>query len=104
DTGHSLYHRLEVASLELFRQTWPALAAGEAPRVTQVPGAGTTHRTADVQAVDEIDLDRNYRARDLINLLRARTFPPYKGAYFRDGRDRVYLRLQLDREGAGGEE
>jgi methionyl-tRNA formyltransferase len=48
-----------------------------------------------VERIDEIDLDRAYPARELIDLLRARTFPPYTGAYVRVGNRKVYLRLQL---------
>jgi methionyl-tRNA formyltransferase len=62
-------------------------------------GGGTCHRTKDVAQIDCIDLDRSYSGRELIDLLRARTFPPYRNAYFQEknGR-RVYLRLELDPE------
>jgi methionyl-tRNA formyltransferase len=51
-----------------------------------------------VAKLDEIDLDRNVSARELINILRARTFPPYRGAYFLcDGR-RIFLSLTLQEE------
>ncbi len=95
DTGESLYRKLERASLELFRGMWPVIKAGKAPRHPQSKETGTFHLTKDVEAIDEIELDRAYGARDLINLLRARTFPPYKGAYFTDQGRRIYLRLQL---------
>jgi len=48
-----------------------------------------------VERIDEIDLDRTYTARELIDIVRARTFPPHRGAYFRVGQRKVYLRLQL---------
>jgi methionyl-tRNA formyltransferase len=102
DTGESLYRKLEAASVTLFQETWPAIRAGSAPRRPQ-PGGGTSHRTADVETIDEIDLDRSYRARDLLDIIRARTFPPYRGAYFvTDAGDRVYLRLELLGEDEGG--
>ena len=96
DTGQSLYRKLERASLELFKSTWPLIATGTNTRIPQSEGEGTHHRVKDVERIDEIDLDGTYKAGDLIDLLRARTFPPYKGAYFTvDGR-RVYLRLELE--------
>jgi methionyl-tRNA formyltransferase len=94
DTGETLYRKLEVTCLELFREYWPRIRGGRAPRSPQESG-GSYHRTWDVERIDAIDLDREYRARDLIDVLRARTFPPYPGAYFEDGGRRVYLRLQL---------
>lgn len=98
DTGESLYRKLEAAAFELFCDNWPRLIEGRLTRVPQVRGAGTYHRTRDVEALDRIDLDRNYTARDLINVLRARTFPPYDGAYFEHDGKRVYLRLSLETE------
>lgn len=95
DTGESLYRKLESAALELFRETWPAIRAGTCPSRVQ-PQGGTVHRSGDVNAVDRIELDREYRARDLIDLLRARTFPPHRGAYFEEAGRRIYLRLELE--------
>jgi len=93
DTGETLYRKLERACLELFKNTWPAIRAGKAPRHPQ-RGTGTSHRRRDAEQIDEIDLDRMYRARDLIDVIRAKTFPPYPGAYFLDRGRKVYLRLE----------
>jgi methionyl-tRNA formyltransferase len=95
DTGKSLYHKLERAGLTLFQECWPALAAGNAPRRPQPSGAGSSHRRRDLESLDEIHLDEPTTARRVIDTLRARTFPPYPGAYFvQDGR-KVFLRLEL---------
>jgi len=96
DTGETLYRKLEQTSLELFQETWPLLRRGKVPRTPQSGEGGTYHRTPDVDTVDKIDLDGTYLARDLINVLRARTFPPYTGAYFIADGKRVYMRLQLE--------
>ena len=96
DTGESLYRKLEATALELFRETWPLIKAGRAQCLPQDKQAGTYHRTRDIEAIDAIDQERDYKAGDLLNLLRARTFPPYKGAYFTADGKRVYLRLQLE--------
>ena len=98
DTGASLYRKLERESLSLFKETWPLIRSGAADRTPQRIDDGTFHRVCDVEGVDEIDLDRSYGARELIDLIRARTFPPFKGAYFRHGTGKVYLRLQLSYE------
>lgn len=95
DTGHSLYARLEEACLQLFRDSWPVFLNGKLARIPQAREAGTVHRTRDVERIDPIDLDREYRAGDLINILRARTFPPYAGAYFMHNGTKIYMRLQL---------
>ena len=96
DTGETLYRKLERASLSLFQKTWPLIKAGRAPRIPQNKEVGTYHRTRDVESIDKIQLDQEYKARDLINILRARTFPPYKGAYFEVDGKRVYMYLRLE--------
>ena len=93
DTGQSLYHRLEHACLELFAQTWPLVRGRCAPRTQQ--SGGTYHRASDVADTDEIFLNHTYTAGELIDHVRARTFPPYQGVYFRANGRKVFLRLQL---------
>ncbi len=98
DTGCTLYEKLHIAALELLRIALPELKADRLIRQPQ-PAAATTYRVQDLQRIDEIDPDRTYTARELIDILRARTFPPYEGAYFRDAAGRkVHLRLELTPE------
>jgi len=102
DTGATLYRKLELAALGLFQRTWPGIRSGDVRRRPQGVGPGSSHRKSDVGAIDEIDLERMYRAEDLINILRARTFAPYPGAYFRHNGRKIYLRLELHDEPASG--
>lgn len=99
DTGESLYRKLSAAAQALFRDAWPALVADTLPRTPQPPGPHRAHRVKDVAAIDAIDLDAPTTARALLDVLRARTFPPYAGAYFRtdDGR-RVEVRVRFEVE------
>ena len=94
DTGKSLYKRLEEAAYQLFIENWPKLVKGKLKPKSQ-PLKGTFHKVKDLKTIDEIKLNRVYQARELINILRARTFPPYKGVYFIHNKRKVYLRLQL---------
>lgn len=98
DTGETLYRKLEATCVELFQQSWGSFKIGALSRLPQELDTGTSHRIRDIETLDEIDLERSYKARDLINLLRARTFSSYPGAYFRDNERKVYLRLQLTDE------
>jgi methionyl-tRNA formyltransferase len=99
DTGETLYRRLELAALDLVRREWGGVRQGTLSRVPQVNSPGTYHRASDVNAVDRIELEKTYTAKELLNLMRARTFPPYPGAYFMHEGKRIYLRLQLLTEG-----
>lgn len=95
DTGGTLYRKLELAAVDLFQETWPLIVSGRAPRISQHKTGGTFHFVRDVEDIERIDLDRTYTARELIDILRARTFPPYTGSYFYHEGQKIYLRLQL---------
>ena len=104
DTGASLYGRLEIEALELFKSNWPSVRSGTCARSPQSAGGGSSHRARDVEKIDEIDLQKTYRAEDLINVIRARTFAPYPGAYFVHAGKKIYLRLDLSEEGPSDKE
>ena len=95
DTSATLYRKLEQASLRLFKETWPLIRAGQVTRQSQSKQKGTYYRTKDVQKLDSIELDKLYTARELIDIIRARTFAPYPGAYFEHAGQKIFLRLQL---------
>jgi methionyl-tRNA formyltransferase len=95
DTGETLYRKLEDAAIKLFKASWPQVEADQVVRRPQHQDAGTHHRTRDVDEIDEIDPQETVRAGALIDLLRARTFPPYRGAYFVHEGRRVYVNVSL---------
>lgn len=94
DTGRSLYWNLEQAAYELFIKTWPKLVKGKLAAKSQNPG-GSEHQVKDLHKLDEINLDKKCTGKELINMLRARTFPPYKGAYFKAGGKKIFVRVKL---------
>ncbi len=97
DTAKTLYDKCQDAFIALFKQSWPEIKSGNIKRKPQDNSKATFHYAKDLKKLDEIRLDEDYKARDLLNILRARTFPPYPSAYFidEDGR-KVYVRLQLE--------
>jgi methionyl-tRNA formyltransferase len=78
----------------LFAENWPAIREGRVPRIPQ-PRTGSFHRGAELETASRIDLDASYRARDLLNLLRARTFPPHPAAWFVDDGVRYVVRVAI---------
>jgi len=82
DTGKSLYQKLVDAMLEIFKNEWPGVLNSEQDRTPQDHALNTSHKKQDVTSIDCINLDSMVRAGDLIDLIRARTFPPYSGCYF----------------------
>ena len=97
DNGRTLNERLETAAVELFRDKWSDFANDKLVAAPQ-QGPSSTHKVKDADRIDEINLDQHYLASDLINVLRARTFPPHRGAWFRiDGR-KYFLKLDIEEE------
>jgi methionyl-tRNA formyltransferase len=97
DTGESLYARARKAMVELFRDSFDRIRAGDIPRVQQPEGVGSFHFAHELEAASQIVLDDTYTARSLLNLLRARTFPPHPGAWFEEEGQRYEIELRLRR-------
>ncbi|MFA9518180.1 formyltransferase family protein [Halopenitus sp. H-Gu1] len=98
DTGKDLHQRLEDAQFELFKQTWPSVAAGNVSTIEQEDGDGTYHRTSDFEELCELDADETVRTRELLDRLRALTFPPYDNARIEVNGDTYYVDIDVRRE------
>jgi methionyl-tRNA formyltransferase len=85
DTGKSLYEKATNSIVELFRESYPRIINFDVPRQKQQPNKGSYHKRSELEGASLILLDREYKARELLNLLRARTFAPHPGCRFSDG-------------------
>lgn len=81
DTGASLYTRASAAIVELFGDVLPFIKSRRIPRISQ-GDAGSFHRRSELEPASEFDLDELTTPRQLLNLLRARTFEPHPAARF----------------------
>jgi methionyl-tRNA formyltransferase len=102
DTGGSLHQKLTTEMIAIFKETWPGIVEGRVERTPQDHSRATKHKRSDLAGLDRIELDREYIARELLNLLRARTYPPYPAAYVEESQ-RTYVRVHLSAEGLPGE-
>lgn len=96
DTGKTLYRKLEDTAIDLFRENWSDIRDGDVDPTPQARDEGTYHEKTDVQDIDQIDLDEEYEARALIDVLRARTFRPHESAYFVEDGQKVFIRVDLE--------
>lgn len=97
DTGQSLYYRLEELLITMFKENWKYVKTGKVKTRSQV-GKGSYHGYRASDPLRKIDLDEKYTARDLFNLLRAFSFPPYEGAYFYDDNgNRINVNIALNK-------
>lgn len=95
DTGYTLYKKLEQTSISLFKESWPNLQSGQIQRHCQNEEEGSYHRSGDVIGIDEIDLEKTYVAKDLLNIIRSRTFPFCTGAFFIENGEKKYIRIKF---------
>lgn len=97
DTGATLYERARTAIVELFRENLPRILAGDIPAWPQDADRATFHRRRDLEPRSQIDLDATYTARELLNLLRARTFEPFPAVRFTEGGEAYEVRVSIRR-------
>ena len=98
DTGGSLHEKITRDLIELFKENWSSIREGKNSRIQQDRSKATTHRKSEIGEISRIDLDRIYRTRELVDLLRARTYLPYPSAYYVEDDKRSYVRIELLRE------
>lgn len=98
DTGLTLNQRLESAVIDLFRNNWDKFISGQLKPQPQNDTLSSVHRASDTSQIDRIDLDANVRAGDLIDILRARTYPPHRGAYFEVDGQKYFVELKIEKE------
>ena len=96
DTGATLYAKGIAAMLGLFESSLPAIVAGDIPCVPQ-GDYGSSHNRAELDIKSLIDLDAPTTARDVLNLVRARTFPPHPAARFADDTGTFEVRVTISR-------
>ena len=103
DTGATLYQKAQQEIIRLFKDSYPAIKAGNIPRVPQDLECGSFHFARELEETSRIELDKTYTARDLLNLLRARTFPPYPAAWFVADGEKYEVRVEIRRTGDEGQ-
>jgi methionyl-tRNA formyltransferase len=98
DTALTLFERVAQAAVELFRETFPLIKAGSAPRIPQDPAQATYFGG---RTPDDGRIDWDLPALRLYNLVRAVT-TPYPGAFtFLRGTKLYVLSSRLVQDGVG---
>jgi methionyl-tRNA formyltransferase len=95
DTGRSLYRRIERASVELFRGAWPDVEADGVETTEQTEAEATYHYRSDFEELCRIDPGGRYEAKELLDVLRALTFPPFDNAFIEVDGERYYVEVEV---------
>ena len=87
-----------MAGEELIKTIWHEALSFKLPAIKQTEKY-KLNKSEDMDKVLEIDIEKTYKARDLINLLRAATMSNYiEGAYFieKEIGKKVFMNLKLE--------
>lgn len=98
DTGETIYKRSQERLLDLFRRNFDAIVAGRLPGIRQEENAGSLHLSSQIDDASLIALDEPCTARKLLNVIRARMFPPHPTAYFYDGNRKYSVQVIIKEE------
>lgn len=98
DTGRDLYERLEAACYDLFRETWPDVEEGTVEATPQTDAESTMHRKRDFVELCELDPNDEYTVKELLDVLRALTFPPFDNAHLEVDGETYYVDVDVRRE------
>lgn len=99
DTGASLYAKAIQALPKLFMETYPVLRSKDIKFTQQDLSKGSFHLGKELEPASHIELDKYYFARDLLNLVRARTFAGHPGCSFKEKNgDEFEVRIEIRRK------
>jgi methionyl-tRNA formyltransferase len=100
DTGRTLRKRLDSELVDLFIESWEDIYTGNVETVEQNSTEGTYNYSNDFEDLCQLDLEETKAVGDVIDELRALTFPPYHNACFVEDEVTYYLRLSIVAEDA----
>lgn len=99
DTGESLYAKGLAYMIELFKETYPKLRAGNIEPKKQDGTLATFHRGAELDGASRVDLNATYTARQLLDLIRARTFHGHPACWFEECGDTYEVTVTIKKRG-----
>ena len=95
DTAGTVYERSKRLILAMFKQTWLRLYDQGIYPIKQDHAKATYHTKKEGNALNEIDMERSYKAKDLINLLRSRTFGDKTFAFYKKDNDIYQVKVVI---------
>jgi len=95
DTAKTIYERSQNEIIELFKKSWDKIKSDELRPIKQDHSKAIYHKKNELNKLDYIELEQTLKVKDIINLLRARSFGNLGFAYFNHNNKKVYLNLRL---------
>ena len=96
DNAETLYNKSLNEIIKLFSEFYPKFRNGEINSYPQ-SNDSSFHLASELDKFSEIDLEKSYKARDLLNIIRARTTSSnkFKSAFFKDGKKKFRVKITI---------
>jgi len=98
DTARTLYDRLTLEMVEIFKQNWPDIANDNVEAEEQDLSQGSTHYQRELGDLCELKMGEKVKVGDFLERLRALTYPPYRTAYFEKYGKKYYVEIDITPE------
>ena len=95
DTGETLYNRAQNEMIKLFIDSYDRIRIGNYERIPQNNNIGSYHHSSELNNICNIDLNATYPIREILNLLRARTFEGHPGCIFEENGSKYEITLKI---------
>ena len=96
DNGGSLYKKSQKECIDLFKKTFPKILEKKVNQPLENSG-GSLNYGKDMFLESEIDLEKSYKAKDLFNLIRARTFEGKPSCWFKYKKNKYEIRIKIEK-------
>ena len=95
DTGQTIYEKGISEIISLFKESFQEIKGNRLKRIKQNPKEGTYHKPKEMNEICEINLDKSYTGRKLLNILRAKMFPPHPPAFFYHDGKKYFVEIKI---------
>lgn len=95
DTAGTIDKKTSRAIVSLFKKNWSYIKNGKIKRIQQDSRFATFHYTREIEKINLIDLEKSYTGRELIQLLKARSYASHSYAYYFDNGRKTHINISL---------
>ena len=90
-----LYKQSIIELFKLFKSNFQNIVNSKIPKIEQGRKFKKINFRKDMLATSIINLNSKFIAKDFLNLLRAKNFPPYKGILFNENKNKYSINIKI---------
>ena len=94
-TGETLYNRSIEEIINLFKEYYLKILSGNIKTTRQEDRESTFHLSKELDVHSEIHLDRQYSGREIIDIIRARSFSGRPSSFFHLDNKKYYINIKI---------